>query len=158
VIGWFERLVDHLGWANRRTLEVVRTIGNDRARELLAHVLAAERVWLTRIRAGDSSSLEIWPNLDADECGRRLERNVEAFRRLLAEVESGDLTRGIEYANSSGQRFRTPLREILLHVTHHGAHHRGQIARAARRSGGEPVNTDLITFIRERSGESEREG
>ena len=76
-----------------------------------------------------------------------------ANRRVLEAVRrtGDDRAREVDYTNSSGERFRTPLGEILLHVTHHGEHHRGQIARAVRRAGDEPVNTDFITFVRERA-------
>ncbi|NIP57628.1 MAG: damage-inducible protein DinB, partial [Gemmatimonadetes bacterium] len=48
------------------------------------------------------------------------------------------------------EEFRTPIGEILLHVLLHGSYHRGQIALRMRDVGEEPVNTDLITFVRER--------
>jgi uncharacterized damage-inducible protein DinB len=41
----------------------------------------------------------------------------------------------------------------LMHVALHGAYHRGQIAQVIRQGGGEPVNTDFITFQRLRRGD-----
>jgi uncharacterized damage-inducible protein DinB len=38
--------------------------------------------------------------------------------------------------------------EIITHVTMHGGHHRGQIARALRQAGCEPPYTDYIQFSR----------
>lgn len=143
------RLVDHLEWANRRALEAVRKAGDGEARELLAHVLGAERVWLRRIATGDSSDLEIWPDLTLDECAERAQANVSDLRRLLDDVSGTELDRRVEYSDSRGRTFRTPLWEILLQVLLHGAHHRGQIARRIREDGAEPVNTDFITFVRE---------
>lgn len=153
MIRWIERLVEHLAWANRRALEAVRRHGDEWVRRLMAHVLAAERVWLRRIRGGDSSGLEIWPDRTLAACAERLEANVADYRRLLARLEPGDLDREVAYRTSRGERFETPLGEILLHVTHHGAHHRGQIARRVRRAGAEPPNTDVITFVREDPGD-----
>ncbi len=144
-----ERLVDHLAWANRRALEAVREQGSEEGLRLLAHVVGAERVWLRRLETGDSSDLEIWPELTAEECADRLEENVQAFRRLLASASDGELDREVAYRNSEGRRFETPAGEILLQVLLHGAHHRGQIAVRIRDGGGEPVNTDFITFVRE---------
>lgn len=151
MIGRFERLVDHMEWADARALEMVRGTGDGRARELLAHVLATERVWMTRIRTGDSSHLEIWPDLDLGACETRRRENVAAYRRLLGSIEPGDLDGEIEYRNSSGVEFATPLGEILTHVALHGSHHRGQIARRVREVGGEPRNVDFIQFVREQS-------
>jgi uncharacterized damage-inducible protein DinB len=45
--------------------------------------------------------------------------------------------------------FQTPIKDLLMHVALHGSYHRGQIAQALRLAGGEPVNTDFITFVRE---------
>lgn len=149
MIDRFERVVDHMEWADARTIEMVRATGDGRARELLAHVLATERVWMSRIRTGDSSHLEIWPDLDLGACEARRRENVTAYRRLLGALDPGDLGEGIEYRNSSGTEFATPLGEILTHVALHGSHHRGQIARRVREVGGEPRNVDFIQFVRE---------
>jgi len=144
------RLLDHLEWANLRVLEAARDAGSPHALRLLAHLLAAERVWLARIEKGDSSELEIWPDLGFDECAALLERNVAALRRLLETSSEAELERRATYRNSKGEEFRTPVGEILLHVLLHGSYHRGQIALRMRDAGDEPVNTDFITFVRER--------
>lgn len=157
MIGRFDRLVDHMEWADARALEMVRNTGGDRARELLAHVLATERVWMSRIRTGDSSHLEIWPDLDLGACETRRRKNVVAYRRLLGSLDPGDVDEEIEYRNSSGVEFATPLGEILTHVALHGSHHRGQIARRVREVGGEPRNVDFIQFVREHpAGDDDR--
>lgn len=146
---WLGRLLDHMEWANTRALEVVRETGEEESRELLAHVLATERVWMVRIRTGDSSGLEIWPELTVEECEWLMEENLERYRAFADSVSAEDLRRDATYRNSSGTEFETPVGEILLHVALHGSYHRGQIARELRRAGGEPVNTDFIQFVRE---------
>ena len=145
---WLERLLDHMEWANGRALEVVRETGEEESRELLAHVLATERVWMARIRTGDSSGLEIWPDLTVEECERLMEENLERYRSFAESVSEEGLRRAVAYRNSSGTEFETPVGEILLHVALHGTYHRGQIARELRRAGEEPVNTDFIQFVR----------
>lgn len=161
MIDHLNRLLDHLEWANRRTLEaargseneeamrLLRGFENEEALRLLSHLLACERLWLERIETGDSSELEIWPDLSLEECAALLEENVEKYRRFLGSSSEEDLTGTVTYRDSSGREFDTPLGEILLHVFLHGTYHRGQIARALRDGGYEPVNTDLIQFVRE---------
>ena len=143
------RLVDHLEWAHRRALAAVRESDSEEARRLVAHVLGAERVWLRRIETGDSSDLEIWPDLPPDTCEERLEAHTEAFRDLLGALSEEDLDREIAYRNTGGRAYETPLGEILLQLLLHAAHHRGQIALRLREGGNEPPNTDFITFARE---------
>lgn len=146
---WLERLVDHMEWANRRALTVVRETGEARSLELLAHVLATERVWMERIRTGDSSGLEIWPELSPEQCRRWIGENMERYRSYADSVSEEGLRREAHYTNSSGRPFDTPVAEILLHVALHGSYHRGQIARELRDADEEPVNTDFIRFVRE---------
>ena len=142
------RLLDHLAWANQRALASLRDTGDDEGHRLLAHLLATERIWITRMRTGDSCGLEIWPELTLDQCEALMRENLRAYRELLRELSEEGLSEEVAYQNSRGVEFRTPLVEILLHVFVHGAHHRGQIAKRVRRAGGEPVDTDVITFVR----------
>lgn len=146
---WLERLLDHMEWANARALETVRETGDEESLALLAHVLATERVWMARIRTGDSSGLEIWPELTVEECERLMEENLDRYRSFVESVSEEGLRLTSTYRNSSGTEFETPVGEILLHVALHGTYHRGQIARELRWAGAEPVNTDFIQFVRE---------
>lgn len=145
---WIRRLVDHMEWADCRTLEAVRERGDVDARRLLAHVLAAEDVWLARLETGDSTGMEIWPDFDAGRCEASTERLGDAYRGLLASLSERDLGETVTYRNSRGATYRTPVGEVLLHVSLHGEHHRGQISRRIRAAGGKPVNTDFITYVR----------
>lgn len=147
-----ERLLDHVEWADRRALEATREADDARARTRLAHLLAAETVWLRRLETGDSSGLEIWPELSIEECERRLAENVAGYRAFLEELTEEELDRVVTYQNSKGVEFHTPVDEILLHVFLHGSYHRGQVAMRIRDGGHEPVNTDYITFVRTHGG------
>lgn len=144
-----ERLFDHIEWANRRALDALGRAPHDDARELLAHVLATEEVWLARIRTGSSDDLEIWPDLSLEECEALMAENLDGYRALLHSRSVDELRDTVSYRNSRGTPFDTPVVDILLHVALHGSHHRGQIAREIRASGSEPVNTDYMTFVRE---------
>lgn len=147
-----ERLVDHMAWADRRALGAVRDAGDAGARGLLAHVAAAEAVWIERLTRGSSAGMEIWPDLDLEACEALLEENARRYREHFASLSERDLAEPVAYRNSSGTPYRTPADDILRHVALHGEHHRGQIARRIREAGGEPVNTDFITWSREGSG------
>ncbi len=143
------RLYRHLEWADERVVAAMRGSGDRRALELLGHLVGSEAVWYARIRTGRSEHLEIWPTLSLDECAAVAGENARAYRTLVDGLGAGDLGRAVAYRNSRGTEFRTPLGEILLHVALHGSYHRGQIALRLRESGGEPVNTDYITWVRE---------
>jgi len=71
-------------WANREVLAAIRTAGgasghpansssadpgsaNHRSLQLMAHILAAERVWLDRLKQ-QPPSLPVWPEPDLAQC------------------------------------------------------------------------------------------
>jgi len=147
----FLRLYEYVNWANRRVLDVLQqqTEDNERARKWLCHVLAAEQVWMTRLRGEDSSAVPIWPDISVDECAELLAQNAAAYRQFLHELTDADFARVISYKNTKGVSFSTSIRDILTHVAFHGAYHRGHVATLMRAAGQEPINTDFIAFTRE---------
>ena len=149
MLGYIQKLIDHLKWADAAVLEALRTSpGSDsRAITLYAHVLGAEVVWLSRI-AGRPSDVAVWPSLPFDELSKLAERTASEFDALVASLRPDDLDREIDYRNSAGQPLRSTIEDILLHVALHGSYHRGQVALLIRGSGGEPASTDYIGFIR----------
>ncbi len=54
------------------------------------------------------------------------------------------------YKNSKGVLYETSYRDILTQVLMHSAYHRGQVAMAVRKEGGEPAYTDYIGFVRDK--------
>lgn len=144
------RLFDHMAWADARTLAALQTLDGPhlKAQDLFAHLLAAEHVWLRRIqqRAPD---LVVWPTLDLQGCEALATATHAGFRTVLGGMTLGMLSAPVHYANSAGTPFSTPLQDILLHVTHHGMYHRGQVALLVREAGGTPIATDFISYVRE---------
>ena len=147
-----QRLFDHMFWADRRIVERLAEAagaGPDEAMRLFSHVLAAERVWLHRLRGEDTARQPIWPEWSLEELRSAVTENADGYARYLEETSGEDLAANVHYRNSQGVEFRTPAVDILTHVALHGSYHRGQVAPALRRAGAEPVNTDFITYVRE---------
>ncbi|HEU0299893.1 MAG TPA: DinB family protein [Longimicrobium sp.] len=147
-----ERLFRHMAWADQRVLALLAAIPDDpqpEPRRLFSHVLAAERVWLLRLRGEDSVVQPIWPMYSLEELAELARRNREEYARYLEGCGDDALAAEVEYRNTQGTEFRTAVSDVLLQVFLHGAYHRGQIAAAVRGAGREPVNTDFITFARE---------
>ena len=144
-----DKLVAHLGWADGLVLEALRsTPGSDPAAlEYYAHVLAAEHLWLTRVR-GIPASYKVWPTLSLDDCTALAAENARGWRELVAALEPNELDRKVAYTNSAGHSFVDGVEDIVLHVALHGAYHRGQVSLMTRRSGGVPAPTDYIALVR----------
>ena len=143
-----QRLYEHLAWADRAVLESLARMPEPPAEalRLLTHLLAAERIWLGRIR-GDGNPPPVWPEtLPLAELAAWQARNQAGYQELLA--GEADLAAPVAYHTSKGDPFTTRLEDILLHVALHGSHHRGQIASLVKRAGGAPAATDFILFAR----------
>lgn len=145
------QLVRHAAWANERTLASLRGIPEPppRAVRALAHVVAAERIYLERVRGDDPFPQDFWPAWSLDDIAAFA---AESARRLPAFVDQCDadaLRRSVRYRDSRGGGHDTPIYAMLLQVALHGEHHRGQIADLVRAAGGVPAITDLIVFVRE---------
>ena len=143
------QLFEHMAWADARVVACLADVVLPEATRLLAHVAAAERVWLLRLRGQDSSRQAIWPDWGLSEVRATTIENAAEFRKLLAESSEEDLARVIEYRNSQGVEFRSTMADILAHVALHGSYHRGQIAAVVRAAGATPVTTDYIIYTRE---------
>jgi uncharacterized damage-inducible protein DinB len=145
----------HLAWADARLINHLRSApgiaAESGASRLLAHVVAAERVWLLRLEGQDSSAQPIWPEWSLDDISPVATANAAAYASLVERLTAADGERIVEYRNSQGVPFQTAVLNILLQVALHGSYHRGQIAAALRQHGTAPVNTDYITFVRERT-------
>lgn len=143
------KLVDHLGWADRRVLDSLRAMPHPDARalELYAHVLGTEHTWLARIQER-APSVKVWPQLTLAEAAELATENAAALRKLVSSRTSEQLQRKITYSNSAGQAFESTVEDMLLQVMLHGCYHRGQVAMVVRGAGAEPAPTDYIAFVR----------
>jgi len=143
------RLIAHMAWADQLVLESLErsTEPTPDSLELLAHVLGAEHVWISRL-VGRPVEFAVWPRLSKAECARLLERNRRELTDYLAARTEQGLGEEVTYVNSAGRQFTSRADDILIQIFTHGAYHRGQIARSLRIAGQEPNPTDYIAFIR----------
>lgn len=147
------QLIEYWDWANQRALRSLAdlALSDDEARRRLAHVVEAELIWLLRIQgeAPEPEGQEFWPELSFAELGQRIGGNLAAWRSELGDREDDELEAVVDYRNSRGEQYSSSIPDIMLHLTAHGEHHRGQIAAAVRAAGGEPALTDFIAFTRQ---------
>jgi uncharacterized damage-inducible protein DinB len=148
MIAYFQRLLEHMFWADTAVLELLSADDDPSAGRLFAHLLAAERIWLLRLRGKDSTSQPVWPDLDVNGMRLLAQSNADEYARFLADLAEDGLQEEVAYATSRGAQFRNTVADIITHVALHGSYHRGQVAAAVRRAGGDPVNTDFINFAR----------
>jgi uncharacterized damage-inducible protein DinB len=138
---------DH--WANHEVILSLKRAGSppQRPLELLAHVLAAQQLWLDRLRRRPQR-LPVWPASSLEESEALAEEMAGAWSEYLNGLAPGGLEQRIDYTNTKGQRWVNSIGDVLHHVIVHSAYHRGQIAAAVRAAGHEPAYTDFIEAAR----------
>ena len=152
-------LHDYNRWANRRILEAASKLTPEQftkdlqsshrsVRDTLAHILAAEWIWLERWKGTSPGSL-----LNPADFG-----TIESLESSWAEVErdylefiSGlsdeRLSTVISYRNTRGEDWAYPLGQMLQHVMNHSNYHRGQVITLLRQLGAEVLPMDLLVFM-----------
>jgi uncharacterized damage-inducible protein DinB len=122
-----------------------------KALDLLAHMVAARRLWLFRLGVAADGPRELFPNgVRLEEVTAELARVEAAWSAYLAGLTDADLARVLEYQSLDSGRFRNTVEDILTQLFGHSWYHRGQIAVLVRTCGGEPAVTDYIFWRRER--------
>jgi uncharacterized damage-inducible protein DinB len=139
-----------MAWADGQSIEALRAYPDAQAEglPLLAHLLAAEHIWLARLERREVR-LPVRPSLSIDACEVLAASNAAGFADHLDRLGEHHLAYSLRYWNGQGREFVTSVLDILTHVVTHGAYHRGQVARVIGRSGGIAPDTDFITFARE---------
>jgi uncharacterized damage-inducible protein DinB len=146
----FHRLFQYTAWADQRTLSALQEApaAQAEALPLLAHLFAAEHVWLSRLRHEEPRHA-VWPALDLDQCAALAAENEAGYIAFVGQLQEEQLATSVQYRNSQRQEFVTSVHDILMQVLLHGPYHRGQIAKIIGQTGGQSINTDFITFARE---------
>jgi len=136
-------------WANTEVLATIRkNRGSERSVQLMSHILAAERVWLERLKQ-EPQSVPVWPKPDLGQCEADAADLARSWHDYLDLITAGDVSLEISYKNSKGESWSSTILDILTHVVMHSAYHRGQIASHMSEKGQTPAYTDYIHAVRQ---------
>jgi uncharacterized damage-inducible protein DinB len=137
------KLVDHCVWANELWIRTI--VENWSSDEFLvarmSHILHGEQAWFDRV-LGKEPRRDIWRALSTDSLWQEQRRNRDLYTGILG----GDLDQVIQYKRFTGEEYQSPVSDILLHLTLHGTHHRGQMATYVSGKGSRPINTDFVQY------------
>jgi len=147
-------------WATNRMLDAASKLTADELQRdfgtadksvvgTLAHIFAADRVWMTRIR-GEAPSTFLKPEERGLEfLNREWPPLLKAWEQWAAGLSDDKITATASYHDLKGNPWTTPLWQIVLHVVNHGTHHRGQVSGFIRALGHVPQPLDLMAYYRE---------
>ncbi len=158
----FQRMGRYNRWANRRLYEACAGLDDaERKRDrqaffgsihgTLNHILAADRIWLSRLNGQPHGIRTLDQILFDDFDALREAREIEDGR-IVDSVDALDedkLRSMLRYANMAGEPQETRRDIVYMHVFNHQTHHRGQAHGLLSQAGIEPPELDLIYFIRE---------
>jgi len=151
--------LDYTAWASQRLMgaaaeltpeELTRDFktSDKTVVDTLAHIFAADRIWLQRIH-GNPQKVFIEP---ADRDFERLREAWPALHRQwkdwAASLTDQQAAATLSYRDMKGNAYEQPLWQVILHVVNHGSHHRGMVSGFLRAMGHTPPMLDMIFFYR----------
>ena len=147
---YFIRLFNYDKYSNLLMTEmIVNAGGPERPVQLIAHLLAAQQVWLTRCK-GEPFTGILWPEWKADALEQAIHDNHRGWINFLDYLSPDDFDKIISYRNFKGDSWENKLTDILAHVINHGTHHRAQAGQHLILAGVETLPiTDYIFYIRQ---------
>ena len=120
-----------------------------KAVDLLAHIVAARMLWLSRLTPGVQRPAEIFPReVRLSELARGITEMQGAWSEYLARLDAAELERVFQYRSLEGAEFRNSVEDVLTQLFGHSLYHRGQIAALVRSMGGQPATTDFVFWAR----------
>lgn len=145
---YLKKLFSYDRWANSEYLRALTANQHgDRPVRLLSHVVAAQMLWMDRIKRR-SARAPVWPEWDISECQNNLEHSAQEWKPYVDQLSPDEARTTIAYKNSKGEAWESTVEDILIHVSNHGTYHRAQIAALIRANGTTPPYTDYIEGVR----------
>ena len=148
---YFIRLFNYDQFANKQITDLI--LKNRQAGkpvQLMAHLLAAQQIWLNRCKGLPAPGGALWPDWQAETFNAIIDSNHQAWITYLDELQPDDFNADVVYKNSRGDSFQTRLDDVLAHLINHGTHHRAQAGQQLKLNGLQQLpSTDYIFYVRE---------
>ena len=150
-----ERLLGHMAWANRLTIEHLQTLPEESLKsfatnpkwhvaEIIHHIVEAEDFYVYRIR-GEFAKVVGEKITEPEKISdlELLKSQVATIDAALKEcVKLEDIQ--VEFENSRKEKVKRWRSTILSQAVHHATEHRAQIASALEAKGFTPVDLDEL--------------
>ena len=158
-------LYDYTYWANHRYFNVAKNLTDEQLHRMqghswgdvhavFVHMMSSEWVWLQRwqgIFPKGHLSKDDYPTLaSVEKRTRELETEMRAF--IESQTENS-LQSIMTYPNFRNETFSVPLWQMLMHVTNHETHHRGELAAMYALMDVPHPEDELIQYFLNSSGQ-----
>lgn len=150
---YFLKLYQYNAWANKRVLGTLvrQNVTDEKITTLMGHVVAAQFLWLHRIKGLPPPEVKLWGEYNLDQLVTLAEKAGKEWLDYVASTDSFD--REMTYKNYVGEPYTNNVEMIMIHLVNHSSYHRAQVAMLLRQKGFEPINTDFITYDRVITGQ-----
>jgi uncharacterized damage-inducible protein DinB len=150
---YFLKLYQYNVWCNQRVLTALKrqNVADEKILSVLGHIVAAQFLWLHRIKALPAPDVKLWGNYSLDQLDKMADEIGQRWLEFIEGTE--DFNRELVYKNYTNDSYKNNVEQIMIHLVNHSSYHRGQIAMLLRQKGFEPVNTDYITYDRVITGQ-----
>ena len=152
---------DYSSWASARLLAAAAQLTTEELNHdfgtadksvlgTLAHVFAADRIWLTRIQGVPITTFLDPAERDLTLLQREWPALYDRWKAWGKALTDDSINAGCSYKDMKGNAHQSALWQIGLHVVNHATHHRGQVSGFLRTLGKTPPPQDLIYYYREK--------
>jgi uncharacterized damage-inducible protein DinB len=134
---YFTRLFNYDCHTNLTLIDLLLSSGYTEGKpvELMAHMLAAQQIWLKRAKKLPAPGAPQWPDWPVTELKAIAVQNHQDYIDYLGGLKEADFAELITYTNTKGDQFANRVEDILTQVTNHGTHHRAQIGWLLKTAG-----------------------
>ncbi len=147
---YFIRLANYDQYANLLLLETINKTGEtEKAVQLMAHLLSAQQVWLSRLVDKPVTGHVLWPDWKTDTFKQLINDNYQRLINFLDYSAPDDFDKIVSYTDLKGNSHENKLSDILAHYFNHGTHHRAQAGQHLKLAGADLPNTDYIFYLRQ---------
>ncbi|MBT1703032.1 DinB family protein [Chryseosolibacter indicus] len=150
---YFLKLYRYNAWANKRVISalVKQQVHDEKILSLLGHVVAAQFLWLHRIKGLPAPDVKLWGDYTLDQLVSMAENAGQQWLEFVESTENFDWE--LTYNNYVKEPYTNNVENIMIHLVNHSSYHRAQIAMLLRQKGYDPINTDFITYDRVITGQ-----
>lgn len=150
---YFLKLYQYNAWANKRVIDCLtrQHIGDQKILSIMGHIVAAQYLWLHRIKGLPAAPVKLWDDYTLDQVSGMAEDVGKLWLEFVETTDNFD--RELTYRNYTNDPYTNNVEMIMMHLVNHSSYHRAQIAMLLRQKGFEPINTDFITYDRVITGQ-----
>lgn len=150
---YFLKLYRYNAWATQRVISTLirQQVSDEKIMSLLGHVVAAQFLWLHRIKGLPAPDVKLWGTYSLDQLTTMADQASKQWLEFVEQTD--DFDRQLTYRNYVNEPYTNNVENIMIHLVNHSSYHRAQIAMLLRQKGYEPINTDFITYDRVITGQ-----